>query len=1267
MGRAIELCMGHDCWWLCLVSLESHIILFVHSGGIAALVLKTAFVTLLGVLCLSTLLGVIFCLALRRRDQPTDFPLHSVVAKGSKEPLLGINGPQSTLNWDPPPPEYVQPLPTAEFGEVPSTWSRHPTEPHMHLPCGIKVSQSAHGIAATGTEWHDTQYRVVSTIDSTEALREEEISKQTFSGEGEQLVTTWKFASPVLECGPEGLVRGVEIELPYSYSPTADRDGMVVVMRGTRASPHDESAPCRGVLWEPVPSHIVTFGDNNVRIKVDRFSLYAVRIFEIAVSLQVAARFTHIDAARTKPDTSLVVAKNQTQLSSPVDNRQLVDSLVSRGWGTEDAVAFAEYVTSLSLTIDNAKRDSENSRVYWIQLAQKLKQWRRGGQMSAKRVPTEVHKSASASKKTNRTDKAMLADALVACGWGESSDAVEFVADIDTMPQLVEKLRRDDSGFSQQRLVSELEKLRPEASVEAAAATCADPATASTHHDDPESSPHKQTDKQPKAVKQQLIDALVAYGWESSDAEDFAADIDTMPQLVQKVRGESSASSQKRLASQLEKWRPDMNPPAHVDAVTTAASASKKTNRTDKAMLADALVACGWGESSDAVEFVADIDTMPQLVEKLRRDDSGFSQQRLVSELEKLRPEASVEAAAATCADPATASTHHDDPESSPHKQTDKQPKAVKQQLIDALIVHGWEGPQAAAYTADVQTMSQLVQKVKRESSAYHRENLALQLARRIGVGGRSSSTNFAAAAGSSQLREVHAKASLTPGTAATINTPPLSDCWALSVAKDLLGFRSLAEFAAQVTPNSGNSHYEGLDLTSQVGKWRRRDRADAPGTLQKYGASVQNLWALAVAVTLLEVSELKSDAEARGKFQPCCMYMQLTKIASGSFGQVYKGLAKGTTEWFALKRQMAVNKSQDKKALEHGGIPRMWESQIQRFRGLMHEMNIYLSSTLNNPASRHLACLHDFALVRNSHGQKEPLLVFELADAPCTTLKQWMESNDNPGTSDSTQQRLSFAIQMFAGCDELHNGMGAGTDQPLYVHQDLKGENMLLYGDVKRGLRMRLALTDFGLAMQYNSKTARVIHGGNIAHRAPEQWLLQPARGPGRDVWALALVVARLFAVKPTPYDYLQKYWSACEAYAKRYRAAKKGQVKHLSIQPMLHRAKRLGEEMVHSASRSRSQSICVAKLLQRCFVEEQHRPSAADCKKELVRIWDTAFSSSPWSEYEKHLQPRRCSPYTELSDSQRKTLAREFYQDFVCYMLARKKAIDFVPYKTK
>jgi serine/threonine protein kinase len=251
-------------------------------------------------------------------------------------------------------------------------------------------------------------------------------------------------------------------------------------------------------------------------------------------------------------------------------------------------------------------------------------------------------------------------------------------------------------------------------------------------------------------------------------------------------------------------------------------------------------------------------------------------------------------------------------------------------------------------------------------------------------------------------------------------------------------------------------------------------------------------------------------------------MYTNLKRIGHGGFGEVFQGkVVIGTSKRVpvALKRALPSAKPGT-------DIEQHLEQQIRRLDALQREAQVYFSPTFNTGDCRHLALLFDVAQVRNSDGDSEPVLVLNWADGPGNTLTGWLQKHRHTDIAATIKDRLGFAVQMFAGLRELHYGIGRTsttaadrdrvTTTPLFVHQDLKPANILLFGGGEDdGGPVRLALTDFGLTVQYNvdkRKTVCSVGGGTACYMAPEQWLRLPPLSPGRDMWAAGMVLAQLF-----------------------------------------------------------------------------------------------------------------------------------------------------------
>ena len=399
--------------------------------------------------------------------------------------------------------------------------------------------------------------------------------------------------------------------------------------------------------------------------------------------------------------------------------------------------------------------------------------------------------------------------------------------------------------------------------------------------------------------------------------------------------------------------------------------------------------------------------------------------------------------------------------------------------------------------------------------------------------------------------------------------------------------------------------------------------------------------------------------------------YKGICLYGKGGFGEIYQGFSDRTGEPFALKRQMVVQESD---ANVHDGR-KLLQLQLKRMRGLMRETRVYFSSNLNISTSRHLARLHGVVLVRNSAVSNEPLLVFEYeyADAPkYHPLSAWMKHYTTVVSKrDDVKMQLSFSIQMFSGLSELHYGspsdrlqgqqqwaevlsrvmskqlaqaivdkkqsihqvMGALRShfqdgnipreilkalkavkvQPLYAHQDMKGANMLLFGE---GRHTRLALTDFGLTVQYNSMRTPPIHGGTLKYMAPEQWKQQTAFTPKRDIWSAGLILAQLFGGNQTKAK-LKEYQIFC---------SKVNDVTQ-SIRQLLQRASAVSDAMMIDASEF-SWRTKLSALLQHCLAPEAERFTAFQCKDALVQVWSGLFPSTPWKDHERSLKPPKVAP---------------------------------------
>ena len=369
--------------------------------------------------------------------------------------------------------------------------------------------------------------------------------------------------------------------------------------------------------------------------------------------------------------------------------------------------------------------------------------------------------------------------------------------------------------------------------------------------------------------------------------------------------------------------------------------------------------------------------------------------------------------------------------------------------------------------------------------------------------------------------------------------------------------------------------------------------------------------------------------AEGRLKFR------NLRRAGKGAFGQVYRATATGSfPSDFALKRQILKVESTD--------VAGYLREQDRQLGSLRREARIYFSSTLNRGHNRHLALVSDVAFVTHANDDgsttKEPVLAMPWANAqPHNTLRNWMKANTEV-SEHGVQERLSLAIQMFSGLVEMHCGGHSPSDTtegsvPLFVHQDLKPDNMLLFGDDSAGQGpMRLALTDFGLSVCYNGAAMEAAcGGGTFFFNAPEQLLRVRARRPDRDIWAAAIVLAMLFASEHT--------LSALQDYRRFSGELKRRDVVLDDARQLCTLAEKIARAVEEDGVKapgtrlSRTQQA-LAPLLSKCFLEGCElrglnfpgyvRPTSSECVTALRKIW-SELGFQPWDRYVETLpQPQ-------------------------------------------
>ena len=380
-----------------------------------------------------------------------------------------------------------------------------------------------------------------------------------------------------------------------------------------------------------------------------------------------------------------------------------------------------------------------------------------------------------------------------------------------------------------------------------------------------------------------------------------------------------------------------------------------------------------------------------------------------------------------------------------------------------------------------------------------------------------------------------------------------------------------------------------------------------------------------------LRLPEFDTSTVAQGHMT----FRNLHATGRGSFGQVYRATADGDREnTYALKRQIW--------RLDSNDVGQYLRRQNRQLDCMRREGKIYFSATLNSGQTPHLALLSGIAFAVHTYTDgsiiKEPVLAMQWANAePHNTLKAWMKAN--PVSEHLIQVRVSLAIQMYSGLVELHRGghhpnMHIALEEeklPLFVHQDIKPANMLLFGHSPDGSGpFRLALTDFGLSVCYNgTETEAKCEGGTRFYMAPEQWLGKAARSTGRDIWAAGMVLAELFAGKAVM-QVLREYNMFCSRFRQMRTSATDSIRRVWSHRDKLVRA--IGEDIMFATDSNLLRvQHAIAPTLLNCFrdgieirgamLPGHGRPTALKCESTLISAWEETLNLQQWSSYQTYL----------------------------------------------
>ena len=204
-------------------------------------------------------------------------------------------------------------------------------------------------------------------------------------------------------------------------------------------------------------------------------------------------------------------------------------------------------------------------------------------------------------------------------------------------------------------------------------------------------------------------------------------------------------------------------------------------------------------------------------------------------------------------------------------------------------------------------------------------------------------------------------------------------------------------------------------------------------------------------------------------------IFEKLEKIGSGTYGKVYKGRLKETSQIIAIKK-MKID-------IENEGIPSTALREITILKELNHENILKIIDVVCE--------------------DNKLYLLFEYLDYDLQKYLQMIQNNELGNLKFTNEIICSYLYQILDGVAYCHNRK--------IIHRDLKPQNILIN---KEG---QLKIADFGLARTFSLTerpyTKEVL---SLWYRAPELLMGTDIYSTAVDIWSIGCIFAEMFLMHP-------------------------------------------------------------------------------------------------------------------------------------------------------